>query len=62
MERRYYYKNKNGSLMNLKSPKIHPDLIEITKEEYDDLIKPTQEQVSLQEKFNKILKSNRTDY
>lgn len=40
MEKRYYYKNKNGSLMNLKSPKNHPDLIEITEQEFNELSKP----------------------
>ena len=53
MEKRYYYKNKNGGLMNLKSPKNHPNLVEITEQEFNELTKPkepTAEQKALQEK------------
>lgn len=57
MEKRYYYKNKKGGLMNLKSPINNPDLIEITEQEFNELTKPkepTAEQKALIEKNARI--------
>ena len=39
MEKRYYYKTKNG-LLNLKSPVNNPEYIEITEQEFNELSKP----------------------
>ena len=57
MEKRYYYKYKNGGLMNLKTPINNPDLIEITEQEFNELSKPkelTAEQQALIQKNNRI--------
>lgn len=39
MEKRYYYKSKNGNgLLNLKSPVEHPEnYVELTKEEFEEI-------------------------
>lgn len=57
MEKRYYYKNKNGGLLNLKSLVNNPEYIEITEQEFNQLTKPkepTAEQKALREKNARI--------
>ena len=57
MEKRYYYKTTQGSLLNLKSPIDNPDYIEITEQEFNELSKPkepTAEQKALQEKRTRL--------
>ena len=57
---RYYYKNKdNTGFLNLKSPVIDDNYIQITEEEFIELTKPkiyepTEEQKAAQEKARKI--------
>lgn len=54
---RYYYKNKtNNGFLNLKSPLIDDNYIQITKEEFEELTKPkepTAEEKTAQEKARK---------
>ena len=67
---RYYYKSKNNTgFLNLKSPLIDENYIQITKEEYEELTKPkelTVEQKAIQEKARKIAEYKKyladTDY
>ena len=67
---RYYYKNKdNTSFLNLKSPIIDENYIQITEEEFNELTKPkepTAEQKAAQEKAKKIAEYKayleKTDY
>lgn len=54
---RFYYKNKdNTGFLNLKSPIVDENYIQITKEEFEKLVKPkepTAEQKAAQEKARK---------
>lgn len=69
---RFYYKNKdNTGFLNLKSPKIDENYIQITKEEFEELTKskvyePTAEEKAAYEKANKIAEYKKyledTDY
>ncbi len=67
---RFYYKNKNNTgFLNLKSPLIDENYIQITKEEFEELTKPkepTAEQKAAQEKAKKIAEYKKyladTDY
>ena len=69
---RFYYKNKdNTSFLNLKSPMIDENYIQITKEEFEKLTKPkeyvpTEEEKAAQEKAKKIAEYKKylqdTDY
>ena len=69
---RYYYKSKdNKGFLNLKSPLIDENYIQITEEEFNELSKPkipelTAEQKAAQEKANKIAEYKKyladTDY
>lgn len=69
---RYYYKNKdNTGFLNLKSPLVDENYIQITKEEFNELTKPkipelTAEQKAAQEKAKKIAEYKayleKTDY
>lgn len=69
---RFYYKSKNGKdFLNLKSPVIDENYIQITKEEFEELTKPkeyvpTAEEKSAQEKARKIAEYKKylqdTDY
>lgn len=69
---RYYYKNKtNTGFLNLKSPLVDEEYIQITKEEFEELTKPkvyapTEEQKAAQEKAKKIAEYKKyledTDY
>lgn len=69
---RFYYKSKDGKgFLNLKSPIIDSDYIQITKEEFEELTKPkeyvpTAEQKAAQEKVKKITEYKKylfdTDY
>lgn len=69
---RFYYKNKNNTgFLNLKSPLIDENYIQITKEEFEELTKPkayvpTAEEKSAQEKAQKIAEYKKyladTDY
>lgn len=69
---RFYYKSKEGNgFLNLKSPKIDENYIQITKEEFEELTKPkeyvpTAEEKSAQEKARKIAEYKKyledTDY
>jgi hypothetical protein len=69
---RFYYKNKdNTGFLNLKSPKIDENYIQITKEEFEELTKPkvyepTAEEKAAYEKENKIAEYKKyledTDY
>lgn len=69
---RYYYKNKNNTgFLNLKSPLIDENYIQITEEEFKELTKPkvyepTAEQKAAQEKTRKIAEYKKyladTDY
>lgn len=58
--KRFYYKNKdNTGFLNLKSPRIDENYIQITKEEFDELTKPnvyvpTAEEKAVQEKVRQI--------
>lgn len=57
---RFYYKNKdNTGFLNLKSPIVDENYIQITKEEFEELTKPkeyvpTEEEKAAQEKAKKI--------
>ena len=72
MEQRFYYKNKdNTGFLNLKSPLIDDNHIQITKEEFEELTKskeyvPTAEEKAAQEKAKKIAEYKKyladTDY
>lgn len=69
---RYYYKSKNNTgFLNLKTPKIDENYIQITKEEFEELTKPkvyvpTKEEKVAQEKARKIAEYKKylkdTDY
>lgn len=67
---RYYYKNKdNTGFLNLKSPLVDENYIQITEEEFNELTKPkelTAEQKAAQEKARKIAEYKayleKTDY
>ena len=67
---RFYYKSKNGNgFLNLKSPLIDDNHIQITEEEFNELTKPkelTTEQKAAQEKAKKIAEYKKylekTDY
>lgn len=69
---RFYYKSKEGKgFLNLKSPLINDDYIQITEEEFNELTKPkvyepTAEQKAAQEKAKKIAEYKKyladTDY
>ena len=67
---RYYYKNKDKTgLLNLKSPKVDENYIQITEEEFNELTKPkepTAEQKAAYEKAKKIAEYKayleKTDY
>lgn len=67
---RFYYKSKDGKgFLNLKSPIIDSDYIQIAKEEFEELTKPkelTSEQKAEQEKARKIAEYKayleKTDY
>ena len=55
---RFYYKNKNNTgFLNLNSPLVDENYIQITKEEFEELTKPkepTAEQKAAQEKARQI--------
>lgn len=67
---RFYYKNKNNtSFLNLKSPLIDKNYIQITKEEFEELStpkEPTAEEKVAQEKAKQIAEYKKylqdTDY
>ena len=69
---RYYYKNKdNTGFLNLKSPLVDENYIQITEEEFNELTKPkvyvpTAEEIAAQEKSKKIAEYKKyladTDY
>lgn len=69
---RFYYKSKEGNgFLNLKSPMIDENYIQISKEEFEELTKPkvyepTAEQKAQQEKAKKIAEYKayleKTDY
>lgn len=67
---RFYYKNKNNTgFLNLKSPLIDENYIQITEEEFKELTKPkepTAEEKAAQEKARKIAEYKKyledTDY
>lgn len=69
---RFYYKNKNNTgFLNLKSPLIDKNYIQITKEEFEELTKPkvyepTAEEKAAQEKARQIAEYKKyledTDY
>lgn len=67
---RYYYKNKNNTgFLNLKSPLVDENYIQITEEEFNELTKPkepTAEQKAAYEKAKKIAEYKKyladTDY
>lgn len=68
--KRFYYKSKNNTgFLNLKSPLIDENYIQITKEEFEELTKPkepTAEEKAAQEKARKIAEYKayleKTDY
>lgn len=70
--KRFYYKNKtNTGFLNLKSPLVDENYIQITKEEFEELTKPkvyepTAEEKAAQEKARKIAEYKKylsdTDY
>ena len=68
--KRFYYKNKdNTSFLNLKSPRIDENYIQITKEEFEELTKPkepTAEEKAAEEKARQIAEYKKylkdTDY
>lgn len=70
--KRFYYKNKNNTgFLNLKSPLVDENYIQITKEEFEELTKPkvyvpTEEEKAAQEKARKIAEYKKyladTDY
>ena len=60
MERFYYKKKDNKGFLNLKSPLVDKNYIQITKEEFEELTKPkvyipTAEEKAVQEKAKKIV-------
>lgn len=67
---RFYYKNKdNMGFLNLKSPLVDENYIQISKEEFEELTKPkepTAEEKAAQEKARKIAEYKayleKTDY
>ena len=67
---RYYYKNKNNTgFLNLKSPLVDENYIQITEKEFNDLTKPpepTAEEIAAQEKAKKVAEYKayleKTDY
>lgn len=69
---RFYYKSKDGKgFLNLKSPLIDENYIQITEEEFNELTKPkipelTAEQIAAQEKAKKVAEYKKyldnTDY
>lgn len=67
---RFYYKNKNNTgFLNLKSPLVDENYIQITKEEFEELTKPkepTAEEKTAQEKAQKFAEYKsylfKTDY
>lgn len=69
---RFYYKNKdNTGFLNLKSPTVDENYIQITKEEFEELTKPkvyvfTAEEKAAQEKAKKVAEYKKylqdTDY
>ena len=69
---RFYYKSKDGKgFLNLKSPLVDENYIQITKEEFEELTKPkvyvpTAEQKASQEKARQIVEYKKyladTDY
>lgn len=67
---RFYYKNKNNTgFLNLKSPLIDENYIQISKEEFKELTKskePTAQEKAVQEKAKKIAEYKKyladTDY
>ena len=68
--KRFYYKSKEGNgFLNLKSPLVDENYIQITEEEFDELTKPkepTAEEKAAQEKARKIAEYKKyledTDY
>lgn len=71
MERFYYKSKDNTGFLNLKSPLVDENYIQITKEEFEELAKPkvyvpTAEQKAAQEKARKIAEYKKylqdTDY
>ena len=71
MERFYYKKKDNKGFLNLKSPFVDKNYIQITKEEFEELTKPkvyipTAEEKAAQEKARKIAEYKKyledTDY
>ena len=71
MERFYYKSKDNTGFLNLKSPMIDENYIQISKEEFEELTKPkvlepTAEQKAVQEKARKIAEYKayleKTDY
>ena len=71
MERFYYKSKDNTGFLNLKSPMIDENYIQISKEEFEELTKPkvykpTEEQKAAQEKAKKIAEYKKyledTDY
>ena len=71
MERFYYKSKDNTGFLNLKSPLIDENYIQITKEEFEELTKPeeyvpTAEEKAAQEKAKKIAEYKKylqdTDY
>lgn len=71
MERFYYKSKDNTGFLNLKSPLVNENYIQITKEEFEELTKPkeyvpTAEQKATQEKVRKIAEYKKylenTDY
>lgn len=67
---RFYYKSKDGTgFLNLKSPLVDKNYIQVTKEEFEKLTKPkelTAEEKAAQEKARKIAEYKKylqdTDY
>ena len=69
---RFYYKNKNNTgFLNLKTPIVDENYIQITKEEFEELTKPkeyepTAEEKAAQEKAKKVAEYKKyledTDY
>ena len=69
MERFYYKKKDNAGFLNLKSPIIDENYIQITEEEFNELTKPkepTAEEKAEQEKARKVAEYKsylfKTDY
>lgn len=71
MERFYYKSKDNTGFLNLKSPLVDEEYIQITEEEFEELTKPkvyepTEEEKAAQEKAKKITEYKKylqdTDY